>query len=196
MRDESKVKLERETLSRILPVARQIVNDSLEGVETSKSVRLHVNSIASSSQSDGNKVTTVIGAIASAVVDLDHELSQCTAVSRREDRSLALDLLRLAYNRWQRDRRQLKKLMAAEDVDNSPGRPASKKFENSPEKAAQFRDLINKLIEKLSPSDLEILMLLESGSSIQEISEQMGCHRTSVSRRISRFRDILNKYEI
>ena len=139
-----------------------------------------------------NNSKSVRGALLSAV----HELEGTAAA-----RVTAVEVLRIAYNRSRRQQRQQDRIARA--AERGEAAPARGKRANGErildlqtahlneirEISAQVEELLGSLYKGLDERDRRILMLAAAGHSQSEIAAMIGCHRTGVSRVISRVRD-------
>jgi DNA-directed RNA polymerase specialized sigma24 family protein len=150
-------------------------------------------------------VTTVLGALASAVLDLDHSISAGQLKADDPPEVLTGQLFRLAYNRWQNEQRREARML--QDIQrnappsdhgqglrrDSPAESAPKKS-NSPVFDAQIRELHDYMVETLDPRDMTIWIMYSEGFSEAEIAEKIQRHRTSVNRKIRRFGEIVERF--
>lgn len=195
---------QKELVRALTPIARNIVEKALRGDDSIRpSVNAQVRSLATGLPR-AHRVTTIVGALVSAIIDLDRDLSRGAIPKDAKCDDLAIELIRLAYNRWQRERRVSERLrfqtsagehrisLSGQDLG---GRAIDQKpvEKESPENIAHFRDVVDQLVEQLTPQDIEILLLFAEDHSIADIAERIGCHRTTISRKLDRFAHVLRK---
>jgi RNA polymerase sigma factor (sigma-70 family) len=185
----------------IAPIARSIVERSLNGYLDYPAVHAQINSLASGFPAN-HRVTTVVGALMSAIIELDRQVTLGKFPPGASIDQLAIELIRLAYNRWQRERRAASRLQSQTAIGESRNQHAGidlgrrlldqiPSTANSPENHAHFRQVVDQVVERLSPLDVQILILFADGHSTVEIANRIGCHRTSISRKIDRFADLV-----
>ncbi len=183
-----------------MPIARDIVEKSLCGNEAVRpDVHAQVRSLASGLPGS-HKVTTIVGALVSAIIDLDRDLTRGKIPKNMSADELAVELIRLAYNRWQRERRTTDRIQHQASLGESRKSPDANdlgdrwidQFQSrqpSQKNIAQFRDVVDLLVERLTPLDVQILMMFAEGYTASEIAAKHGCHRTTISRKLDRFAD-------
>lgn len=192
----------RDLAAAIVPVARSIVERSLNGSSDSPAVHAQINSLASGLPAN-HRVTTVVGALMSAIIELDRKVTLGKFPPSASYDQLAIELIRLAYNRWQREQRAASRMQSQAATGESRNRHLGNDLgnrildqipsaANSPENHAHFRQVVDQVIERLSPLDVQILMLFADGHSTAEIANRIGCHRTSISRKVDRFADLVS----
>jgi|GEM_PF-5108485 len=173
----------RELAKRVLPIARQILEGAVEGWPTS--LRWHFRKLTADVPPE-HAVTTVLGAVASVILDLEEgsnwggiEVQEPTAV-------LAQQLVRLAYNRARRGERRTKGKPGFEPaLALAPAE--SQKREPAPEFLARIRELNGYMLSTLDATDFVIWTMAVAGYTDAEIAAEVKRHRTTVYRRIRQF---------
>jgi hypothetical protein len=187
----------------LLPIARRLLEQSNAGDSPAGPLRQHIRSLMQGLESE-HAVTAVLGALASAVLDLDGAVTK--GVIRADDppELLTKQLFRLAYNRWQNEHRREERLLRAaqrnypanSDVERGSGNSpinSVQKNHNSPLFNAQIRELHDYMVETLDPQDMLIWIMYAEGFTEDEIAKKIRRHRTTVNRKVRRFGEIIAK---
>lgn len=183
------------SLHDLLPVALQIIKESLatapSNSDSEKRRRYQAISIYDAENGDS---LAVQAALVSAITELQRKNPPDSTLTSKE--AMAEDLIRIAYNRWQRRKRRDQRLRAeaerGERIAVDDGNPViSMVPENIQHFSAQISELLDLMEEKLSPRSRQILMLRLEGHTQEEIAKQLGCHRSAISRVENRAKQLL-----
>jgi DNA-directed RNA polymerase specialized sigma24 family protein len=190
--------------ARILPLARQVLERHRDEIPASGPLRDQIRSLMKDLEPE-HAVTSVLGALASAVLDLDQAISQGLLNASDPPGALTAQLFRLAYNRWQKEHRREARLLGAvrqskSGNSNSPGgghdliNELPKKNQALPESDARIRELHDYMVETLDAVDVEVWIMYAEGFSETEIAARINRHRTTVNRKVQRFAEIARRF--
>jgi RNA polymerase sigma factor (sigma-70 family) len=139
-----------------------------------------------------------LGAVASAISEFRKEnLEKPGCVEpAREAVDLAVDLVRVAYNRMQRQRRRQQRMR--DEVARGTGPEGERLLEQYPaedfsEFPAQLREVVDYLLGSLPEQERRVISSRFEGLTQQATAERLGIHRAAVQRMEARFRDAVGK---
>jgi hypothetical protein len=147
-----------------------------------------------------NDSRAVEAALYSAVYELPRPPQGPTGPGPEDaDRVLALELIRVAYNRAQRALRQETRLQQeAARGEAGPGcsdfRPIDNISANSEIFSAQIRELLDGVYGELEERERRVVEALSQGIEWDEVVRREGVHRTTVSRVVKRISDRMTKF--
>ncbi|HRE98931.1 MAG TPA: helix-turn-helix domain-containing protein [Pirellulaceae bacterium] len=191
-------------LQELLSTARHRIEQVFRGeAGVSRGDEARIRQLATGLPTD-HRVTTLLGALASAIIELGPQADPAAARLPSDVDALASELVRLAYNRWQRERRAGNRIRHQAEVgervpefggDSQDPRALDSQPTSSapPEIHAHFRDVVDHLMGQLSEGDLRILVLFAEGRTLGEIASLVDCHRTTISRKLDHFADIVRR---
>jgi RNA polymerase sigma factor (sigma-70 family) len=109
---------------------------------------------------------------------------------------LAVDLVRVAYNRMQRQRRRQQRMR--DEVARGTGPEGERLLEQYPaedfsEFPAQLREVVDYLLGSLPEQERRVISSRFEGLTQQATAERLGIHRAAVQRMEARFRDAVGK---
>lgn len=204
MSNESHVDRRKALAEKILPLAREVLTQHRDRTLSDEALRGHIRSLMTGLDPK-HAVTSVLGALASAVIELDEKLSAGAIDQGRSPEELTRQLFRLAYNRWQNEHRREVRLQRASglamgsvpdegDPKTRLDEMVSRKSQPSPESDARIRELNDYMMRTLDARDIVIWVMYAEGHSKEAIAEAIHRHRTTVLRKLQRFSEIVERF--
>jgi RNA polymerase sigma factor (sigma-70 family) len=152
-------------------------------------------------EANANETVGVHGALYSAWFEFEESWAQVPREGDLGER--ARELIRVAYNRAQRQRRSNVRLQAetARGESQTPdGNRLLDRLVEDPQSfleiRAQLAGLFDGIYDGLDDRDREILSLSAEGLTQQEVAARLHCHRTTVSRVLSRVHDKFDRFVV
>ena len=151
-------------------------------------------------EANSNQTTSVHGALYSAWFEFEEGASPAPNDGDLGDR--ARSLIRVAYNRAQRQHRSNLRLQSeaargeaqAPDTNRRLLDQVGTRNESFPEIRAQLAGLFDGIYDGLDEREREILRLSAEGLTQQDVAAMLNCHRSTVSRVLSRVRDRFERF--
>lgn len=143
-----------------------------------------------------NDSAAVLGAVASAITEFEREQSPDRQGGVTSPRDLAVGLVRVAYNRMQRQRRRQRRVQS--EAARGTGRDGQNLLDNYAEEEisefpAQLRDVVDSVLEALPESERLAMGFRFDGLTQLETARRLGIHRAAVQRIEARFRDAVRE---
>jgi RNA polymerase sigma factor (sigma-70 family) len=143
-----------------------------------------------------NDSEAVLGAVVSAITEFEREQSRERSGAAAGPEELAVGLVRVAYNRMQRQRRRGKRLQS--QVARGTGRDGQNLLEQFAaeeisEFPAQLREVVDSVLQGLPESERQAMGYRFDGLTQQETAQRLGLHRAAVQRIEARFRDTVRR---
>jgi RNA polymerase sigma factor (sigma-70 family) len=193
-------------LQQVLPIATQKVRAALQmddaKSEDDRRRQRQATALFAEAQAQSSKVTDALasldGALASAVTELQRTMLSGGLTATLTTDQLASELVRIAYNRWQRRHRSDKRLRQeahrGEAASSDRGNTVlAGTIGESAEFHAQILSFVNEIVERLSPKGREVLKMRLEGFTQDEVAKALKCHRSTVSRIETQVRDLVNE---
>jgi RNA polymerase sigma factor (sigma-70 family) len=187
-------------LAQVLPLVQQALTDELGvvGGVGERAQRRCAEQLSALRRFHENDGMAALGAVASAISEFRKEnLEKPGCVEpAREAVDLAVDLVRVAYNRMQRQRRRQQRMR--DEVARGTGPEGERLLEQYPaedfsEFPAQLREVVDYLLGSLPEQERRVISSRFEGLTQQATAERLGIHRAAVQRMEARFRDAVGK---
>ncbi|MFM7039760.1 MAG: hypothetical protein ACKO2L_18800 [Planctomycetaceae bacterium] len=193
---------ERWTCEKIVSQVLPLVGQALEAMadreprEQAVSMRACAAQLVALKRFNDNDSAAVLGAVASAITEFERQERQQRGGVPNGPWELAMGLVRVAYNRMQRQRRRQQRLQseAARGIGRD-GQNLLEQFaaEEISEFPAQIRNVVDFVLQGLPEPEQRVMGYRFEGLTQQETALRTGLHRAAVQRIEARFRDVVRK---
>jgi RNA polymerase sigma factor (sigma-70 family) len=183
-----------QVVQRVLPLVGEALTAlaDREPRDQSGELRACVAQLAALRRFNDNDSAAVLGAVASAITEFERVQSQERLGAAGGPKELAVGLVRVAYNRMQRQRRRQQRLQSeaargtARDGQNLLEQFAADEISEFP---AQLREVVDSVLAGLPESERIAMGYRFDGLTQIETAQRTGLHRAAVQRIEARFRD-------
>jgi RNA polymerase sigma factor (sigma-70 family) len=187
-------------LAHVLPLVQQALTDELGavgGVGECEQRRVAAQ-LSAIRRFHDNDAVAALGAVVSAISEFRNQNAGTSrgVGAAGEAVELAVDLVRVAYNRMQRQRRRQQRML--DEVARGTGPGGERLLEQYPaedfsEFPAQLREVVDFVLGSLPEQERQVVSSRFEGLTQQMTAERLGIHRAAVQRIEARFRDAVGK---
>jgi len=181
-------------VQRVLPLVGEALTALADRAprECSEGLRTCAAQLAALKRYNDNDSAAVLGAIASAITEFERGPKRERLGVVEGPREMAVGLVRVAYNRMQRQRRRQRRVQleagrgTGRDGENLLAQFAAEEISEFP---AQLREVVDFVLEELPEGERVVMGFRFDGLTQIETAQRTGLHRAAVQRIEARFRD-------